>query len=138
VIGAGVGGLMWLLIAAASPPAPPIAGDEATFVRDVTIPDGSTVRGGERFVKTWELRNSGAVTWSGRYLTRLPGKEPCRTPDRVPVPSTEPGASALVSVAVDPPARPATCKVYWKLVDEQGRPYFPLTRPMFFEVVVSR
>jgi hypothetical protein len=139
VIGAGVGGLMWLLIAAASPPAPPIAGDEATFVRDVTVPDGSTVRAGERFVKVWELRNSGTVAWRGRYLMRLPGKdgEPCRTPDRVPVPATEPGSTAQVSVVVDGPIRPTRCKVYWKLVDEQGRPYFPLTRPMFFDVVVA-
>lgn len=138
-VGAAAGASMWLLIAASSPVAPPIAGDAVAFVGDVSIPDGTVVRPGERFVKTWELRNTGTVSWVGRYLVRLPSTDGagCRTPDRVPVPSTEPGATARVSVVVDAPGRPAGCKVYWKLVDERDRPYFPLSRPMYFDVVVA-
>jgi hypothetical protein len=41
-------------------------------------------------------------------------------------------------VVVDAPAHPSSCKVYWKLADERNRPYFPLGRPMFFDVVVAR
>lgn len=139
-IGATAGASMWLLVAASSPAAPPIEGDAVAFVGDVTIPDGTLVRPGDRFVKTWSLRNTGTVSWVGRYLVRLPSTDGggCRTPDRVPVPSTEPGAVTHVSVVVDAPGHPSSCKVYWKLADERNRPYFPLGRPMFFDVVVAR
>ncbi|WP_300007450.1 NBR1-Ig-like domain-containing protein [Pseudonocardia sp.] len=140
VLGATVGGLLWLLVAAASaPPAPPIEGDAAAFVADVTIPDGSVVPGGEPFVKTWEIRNTGAVPWTGRHLERLPGGAgtACRTPDRVPVPPTAPGEAVRVSVTVDAPPGPATCTVHWKMVDGDGRVYFPKSRPLFFEVTVA-
>lgn len=139
LVGAAVAGVLWLLVGASTAPAPPLEGDAATFVADVTIPDGSVVAGGERFVKTWELRNSGSVTWTGRYLERLPGRDgaACRTPDRVPVPPTAPGAPVRVSVTVDTPPGPAACTVHWKMVDGQGRVCFPRSRPLFFEVSVS-
>jgi hypothetical protein len=138
LVGAAVGGLVWLLVAAAAP-APPIEGDAAAFVADVTVPDGSVVAAGEPFVKTWEIRNSGTVPWAGRYLERLPGRDgtACRTPDRVPVPPTAPGEPVRVSVTVDAPPGPATCTVHWKMVDADGRAFFPKSRPLFFEVTVA-
>ena len=42
--------------------------DLAQFVRDVTIPDGSTYAPGATFTKTWRLRNAGTCTWSGYVL----------------------------------------------------------------------
>lgn len=141
-VGVLAGGLLWLLVAASGPSQssqPPIAGDDLTFVRDVTIPDGTVVRVGERFVKTWELRNTGTVAWVGRFLMRLPAVDGagCRTAERVPLPSTAPGDLLQVTVIVDAPRQPAACKVYWKVVDGAGRPYFPLKRPLFFEVTVT-
>lgn len=139
VIGATVGGLLWLLVAAGGAPAPPIDGDASALVADVTVPDGSLVAAGVPFVKTWELRNAGTVPWTGRFLQRLPGGDgaACRTPDRVPVPATQPGEPVGVSVTVEAPVGPATCTVYWKMVDGQGRAYFPKARPLFFEVTVA-
>lgn len=40
-------------------------GDVSEFIADVTVPDGSEVRAGSTFVKTWELRNAGTVAWAG-------------------------------------------------------------------------
>lgn len=144
VVGATVGGLLWLLVAAGSPlagspPVPPIDGDATEFVADVTIPDGSAVAAGSQFVKTWEIRNSGSVAWTDRYLQRMEGGdgEACRTLERVPVPPTPPGAPVRVSVTVEAPTRPATCTVHWKMVDADGRAYFPTSRPLFFEVTVT-
>ena len=42
--------------------------DQAQFVKDVTIPDGTLFDPGETFTKTWRLRNAGACTWSGYSL----------------------------------------------------------------------
>ena len=39
--------------------------DLAQFVRDVTVPDGTTFLPGATFTKTWRLKNAGTCTWSG-------------------------------------------------------------------------
>ena len=46
-------------------PPPPV--DDAAFVADVTIPDGTEVVAGTTFVKIWRLRNSGTSTWGPGY-----------------------------------------------------------------------
>jgi hypothetical protein len=41
--------------------------DDAAYVADVTIPDGTEVVSGTPFVKTWRIRNSGTSTWGDGY-----------------------------------------------------------------------
>ena len=38
-----------------------------SYVSDVSIPDGSQVAPGSKFVKTWRIRNNGQCTWSTSY-----------------------------------------------------------------------
>ncbi|TDD64043.1 NBR1-Ig-like domain-containing protein [Actinomadura rubrisoli] len=123
------------------PPAPLFSGDGSVFVGDVTIPDGTVVKTGQRFIKTWELANAGTVPWRGRFLARalLPADNgTCSTPAKVPIPDTDPGARVRVSVRVTAPATPGSCWVGWKMVDGQGRQLFPGARPVFFVVNVAR
>ncbi|WP_204022312.1 BTAD domain-containing putative transcriptional regulator [Sinosporangium siamense] len=117
----------------------PIPGDKSRFDGDITFPDGSTVSVGQRFVKTWKLTNDGAIPWRDRYLYRQwpwDGEDLCQTPRRVPIPDTDPGESVHVSVPVTAPRQPGMCKVYWKMVDEQGNHYMPHLSGIFFEVRV--
>ena len=46
--------------------APP-ATDNAAFVSDITIPDGTQVDAGAPFTKTWRLRNTGTTAWGADY-----------------------------------------------------------------------
>ncbi|MFC4058572.1 BTAD domain-containing putative transcriptional regulator [Planomonospora corallina] len=128
--------------ATATGPQRPIPGDSSRLDADVTYPDGSTVRAGRRFLKTWKLTNTGSVAWHGRRLARQPlqpGEEGCDSPTTVPIPDTEPGHSVLVSVPVKARSTPGRCKVYWKMIDEQGVPFMPHLAGIFFDVtVVSR
>ena len=39
----------------------------AKFVKDITIPDGSSINGGAFFSKTWRLKNLGSCTWDSSY-----------------------------------------------------------------------
>jgi murein DD-endopeptidase MepM/ murein hydrolase activator NlpD len=49
--------------------------DDAAFVADVTIPDGTEVVAGVPFIKTWRLRNRGTSTWGAGYqLAHLDGR----------------------------------------------------------------
>src|SRR5574338_1618752 len=50
----------------AAPPTPVC--DQAQFVRDVTIPDGTVFAPGATFTKTWRIKNAGTCTWSGYSL----------------------------------------------------------------------
>jgi hypothetical protein len=42
-----------------------------------------------------------------------------------------------ISVTVRTPDKPARCKIFWKMVDEQGRMLFPAKRPVFLDVRVG-
>jgi hypothetical protein len=50
----------------AAPTSPPCT-DKASYVRDVSVPDGTRFDQGESFTKTWRLRNEGTCTWSTEY-----------------------------------------------------------------------
>jgi hypothetical protein len=39
----------------------------ATFVSDVTLPDGSFLTAGQTYVKTWRIRNSGSCSWGAGF-----------------------------------------------------------------------
>lgn len=41
--------------------------NDASFLEDVTIPDGTTFSPGKRFLKMWRLRNGGTCTWTSDY-----------------------------------------------------------------------
>ena len=41
--------------------------DKASFVKDLSIPDGTTLSGNSEFRKTWQLKNNGTTTWNSAY-----------------------------------------------------------------------
>lgn len=140
---AAIGVYLWLGRPVQSPPEShlvrPIPGDKSRLAKDVTYPDGSTVRVGEKFVKTWQLDNVGTVPWRDRFLYRQwpwDGEDLCQTERSVRLPDTDPGGSALVSVEVQAPKEPTRCKVYWKMVDRDGNHYMPQLSGIFFDVTV--
>lgn len=116
--------------------------DAATFVRDVTYPDGARVKPDTDFVKVWELRNTGGVEWRNRYLQRVDvpiRRDDCGTPERIPINHTFPRQNVQITVTVRSPSQaPVDCKVRWKMVDASGRVLMPGYRPIFFDVRVRR
>lgn len=115
------------------------AGDVSELAADVTYPDGTPIRAGSRFVKTWEFRNAGSVRWIDRYLVRsgsFGSPAECRTPDRVPVPYAAPGDLVRVSVEVQAPLSPGHCLVYWKMADAEGHLLLPDARAVFFSLPI--
>ncbi len=49
------------------PPLSPAACERATFVADITVPDGAFFTPGAAFTKTWRLKNSGSCAWTTSY-----------------------------------------------------------------------
>ncbi|MFI5893107.1 NBR1-Ig-like domain-containing protein [Actinoplanes sp. NPDC051513] len=117
-----------------------IAGDASRFVGDVTIPDGTRVKVKAHFVKVWAIANVGTVGWHHRFLAPAqPAGDDngCQVPSRVEIGDTLPGEQVMISVPVVAPSRPGRCWVSWKMVDENGRAYFPSRRPVYFLVNVT-
>ncbi len=126
-------------------------GDKSTFVRDVSIPDGTPVMPGERFVKTWESQNIGNVPWDGRFLQcidedivvyqksgerlNIAGRLTPQS-ERVAVPFTAPGAKVQISVEFVAPSSPGTLVSYWKTVFEDGKECFPNSLGLWVKVNV--
>lgn len=113
--------------------------DRSIFIRDVTIPDGSVLEVNQQVTKSWELQNGGLVPWSNRFLQRQgphEAKGRLRSPVRVPIPTTLPGESCIISVDLVAPAAPGSCYAEWKMVDEHGAFCFPGPTSVYVSVDV--
>jgi murein DD-endopeptidase MepM/ murein hydrolase activator NlpD len=102
------------------PPNPRPAEDGATFISDITIPDGSVVSAGQNLHKTWRLQNSGRTTWGGGYQLAFVSGEQMGAPGAVNVPNTAPGGQADISVDLVAPAGGGAHRGYWQLRNAQG------------------
>jgi transcriptional regulator with XRE-family HTH domain len=127
-------------------------GDESAFVRDVSYPDGALVLPHQRFIKTWELQNTGQIAWENRFLlcqdeevvvytrtgeTLVLAHNLVPSGKRVAMPFTVPGATVQLSVEFTAPGLPCTVLSYWKTVFEDGSFCFPESRGLWAKVRVS-
>lgn len=95
--------------------------NQAEFIEDVTIPDGSKVSPGERFVKTWRLRNTGTCAWTTGYKVvsigrfRMGGDQYAYLPHTV-----RPGEMVDISIMQTAPVYIGDYASEYKLQDEKG------------------
>jgi hypothetical protein len=99
------------------------AGDNSKFTADVTIPDGTAVKAGAVFTKTWRLTNTGTTTWSTDYklvyvdgnATGQNGALSVNLPNAV-----KPGETVDISVNFTAPSASGTYTSYWRLFSANG------------------
>jgi len=104
-----------------APPAEAQCTNKVAFEADVTIPDGTPMRQGERFIKTWRVRNAGTCTWRGYALVFYSGDQ-MSAPPTVPIPDVVP-PNTLVNVSVElvAPTRGGRQHSDWQFQDAAGR-----------------
>jgi hypothetical protein len=110
----------------------------STKVED-TIPHGSLMKPGAIFFKTWHIRNSGTVAWKDRQLERqgpITGPGLITSLRYVPVPDTEPGEAAMISVPLKAPTYDSSSIAYFKMVDANGNICFPDNHQLGLDVLV--
>jgi hypothetical protein len=90
-------------------------------VADVTVPDGSQVKPGEAFVKTWRFTSSGNCAWEKGATLVFQSGEKMDAPASVPVDSIEVGKSVEVSVNLKAPTAPGTYTGQWALQRPSGQ-----------------
>lgn len=95
--------------------------DWVSFIKDITVPDGTTLSPSETFVKTWRLKNRGTCTWSPDYMlvytsgSQMGGTTAVRLPGYV-----APGQTVDVSVTLTAPGSKGEYTGYWMLRNPSG------------------
>ena len=83
------------------------------YIADVTIPDNTVVKPGERFVKTWRVKNDGTCPWDGYRLTLVQGD--AMTDANQPVPKVQPGEEVELSIPMTAPADAGSYAASWQM-----------------------
>jgi hypothetical protein len=104
------------------PTATEIPCDRATFVTDVTVPDGADYSPGDVFTKTWRLKNTGSCTWTSGYDLVFDHGDQMGAPAAVQLTSgtVGPNQTLDVSVQLTAPGSEGGYKGYFKLRNPQG------------------
>lgn len=109
---------------ALSPPSntkEPQCSNQALFIDDVTIPDNSTLAGGQSFVKIWRFKNSGTCCWSRTYSLIFIGGELMDAETVIPLISqVYPDADVDLAVDMIAPEAPGIYRGFWKLRSPEG------------------
>ncbi len=94
--------------------------ESAVLLRDVTILDGTLVKPGEKFTKTWEFLNNGSCPWIG-YTLKFAAGDQMSAPLSAPVPETLLKEKVLVSVDLTAPTTNGSYTGYFTLNDPTGK-----------------
>ena len=93
----------------------------ASFLEDMSFPDGTTVAPGQDFTKTWRFKNIGSCSWDKSYSILFSGGESFSANsvqylDRL----VRPGEIIDISVGFTAPQTPGTYMAYWIFSDGDG------------------
>jgi len=102
-----------------TPSLTPIPCNLGKFVKDVTIPDGTTFEPGDVLTKTWRIKNVGSCAWTSGYDIVFSGGDAMDAPSAIQITSgtVNPGQNVDVSVDLTAPASEGTYRGNWQLRD---------------------
>jgi hypothetical protein len=104
-----------------TPTATPIPCYWAKFVNDVTVPDGTDYYPGDKFTKTWRLKNYGTCTWASDVDLVFTDGNAMSGPAVVDLNKTVyPGETIDVSVELVAPSTKGSYTGYWMLRSNNG------------------
>lgn len=98
--------------------------NQAGFVTDVTVPDGSEFYPGDPFTKTWRLRNVGSCAWTTAYAVVFVDGDQMNAPAVVTLPGrVEPQQAVDISINMVAPNELGTFRGDWMLRNAEGREF---------------
>jgi hypothetical protein len=96
---------------------------DSTFIKDVTIPEETTLSPGETFVKTWRFRNTGSCTWASDFLLVFVKGDDLDGSDTTIDETVSINKKVDLSLSLTAPDDEGTYVGYWKLADENGNTF---------------
>jgi uncharacterized protein YkwD len=94
---------------------------KAAFTLDLTVPDGSAFDPGEKFTKSWRIRNAGTCTWQGYSLIYQDGSAMGSTTTQGIPGSVAPGKTVDISIDFTAPQTPGAYFSDWLLSTAEGK-----------------
>lgn len=112
----------------------PACENDAAFVADVTLPQGSCAERRQALEKTWLLRNGGTCAWDTGYTLGWVGASRMGAPEEVPVIGVLPGAVVTVSVPITSfvYAQPTIVESLWQMHSPTGEPFGERLKVRYF------
>jgi len=111
------------------------------YLYDVTIPDGSSVKGGESFTKLWAVKNTGSCTWDDGYtLIRIGGDTAVGTTNFQFKKSEDfvaGGTEKIIGVPVNAPCAAGNYQAHFRMQNDRGY-YFGTILSMYFTVTTEK
>ncbi|MCP5097419.1 MAG: hypothetical protein GY943_17885 [Chloroflexi bacterium] len=92
----------------------------ALYVADVTIPDDTVMVAGEKFVKTWRIRNAGTRPWDNNFSFDFVQGVAMTNVTRQSAPTLAPGEEGEISLSLTAPSKKGTHFGDWQMRDDQG------------------
>jgi hypothetical protein len=97
--------------------------DDAIFVDDVTVPDGTEMAPGQDFVKTWKIRNTGSCTWGTGYSVIFAYGEKMSGIAEPVTGAVAPGEEVEISVRFKAPENTGEYSTYWRMANASSIPF---------------
>ena len=123
-----------------APDCPRLGTTVATFIEDVTYPDGTIVSPGSSFVKTWRIKNVGTCTWNSEYQLVFESGDAMDGPGSMQLTDIHIAPREILDISVEltAPDSPGTYRGNWKFRDPEGN-IFGLTtgNPIWVEIEVG-
>ena len=119
---------------------PSIPCNRATFVEDVTYPDGTVVAAGQGFTKTWRFKNTGSCAWTTGYQLVFASGTKMGGPDAINFPvGVKIGETVDLSVGLIAPTEPGNYTGYWQFESASGVKFGsgPNSQPFWVKITVG-
>ncbi len=111
-------------LAAALPQGQTACFNAAEFVKDISFPDGTSIKPKQKFTKVWSLKNIGTCTWDSEYAIvhvwgdQMKGGSPQPIGEAV-----EPGTIIQIAVDLVAPLNPGSYQGDWMLQDTEANKF---------------
>ena len=119
----------------------PTGCDKASFVADVTVPDGTIFAPGAAFTKTWRLKNTGSCVWTTSYKLVYYSGDQMSAPTSVNLPwAAANGQTVDISVNMVAPSIAAEYRGFWILSNAGGQLFgigTDSSKPIWVEINVA-
>lgn len=99
---------------------PSASGDNAKFDKDITIPDGSIIKPGAAFDKTWSIINTGTTTWTKDYqMMYMLGPQATVMSVKL-TKNVAPNEAVQITVPFIAPTVPGSYASWWQMYSASG------------------
>jgi len=98
--------------------------NDMTYVSDVNIPDDTAMKPGEKFTKTWQIKNTGSCAWAAGFKFAFVSGEAMSGVTYTFPAAVAPDSVTNVSIEmVAPTDKTGTLKSVWRMATEGGQPF---------------